>query len=321
MTALAADRNTPYRDSEFFSYPVAAAKVIYKGALLVLDTSGNVEPCTTATGKIAVGRAEEYVDNSAGGAAAVNVKVRAGTFKWANGDSITKAEIGDTAYGVDDQTVAKAASGKSAVGTIVAVESDGVWVKTEVPWVTASTGLVAANNLSDVGSAATSRTNLGLGTGDAPTFLDLTITDDLVVTDDLTVSGKCDVAEALTGLQKTHVVAASAYTVTAADGDIVIFANANNDVVTLPAVAAENLGLRVTVVCLAADGTAKVSISPNAADAIFGTVASVSASGTDDKDWELTLATQNKGDYCVLVSDGSTGWAIVGGVGVWASEA
>jgi hypothetical protein len=58
-----------------------------------------------------------------------------------------------------------------------------------------ATGLLAANNLSDVGSASTSATNLGLGTGDSPTFADVTTTDDVVVGDDLTVTGLATVGE------------------------------------------------------------------------------------------------------------------------------
>ncbi len=316
MTALAADRATARRDSVQFEYPVAASTKIYAGSLVVLDTSGNAEPGTTATGKIAVGVCEELADNSSGSAADINVKVRAGTFRWVNSDTITKAHIGDAAYIVDDQTISKASAGKSAAGTIVEVDALGVWVLTTVPWTTASAGLLAANNLSDVGTVATARANLGLDTGDSPTFDDLTI-DGLA-----TIAETLDVVGAISGLQNTQVVAASAYTVVnAADGDIVVIANADNDVVTLPAVAAGNLGQRVTVLSLAADGAAKVSISPNASDGIYGTVVGVSLSGTDDKDAVLTKATMNKGDYIILVSDGSTGWAVIGGVGVFASEA
>lgn len=74
-----------------------------------------------------------------------------------------------------------------------------------------------------------------------------------------------------------------------------------------------------------ADGNNLITISPNAADAIFGTVANAAAdsvaSGVVDKDIINTKATANKGDYIILECDGATGWYITGGVGIWASEA
>jgi len=74
-----------------------------------------------------------------------------------------------------------------------------------------------------------------------------------------------------------------------------------------------------------ADGNNIITVSPAAADAIFGTVANAAAdsvaSGTDDKDIINTKATSNKGDFIILESDGATGWYITGGVGIWASEA
>jgi len=154
------------RNGDQYVYPVAAATTIYAGSLVVLDSSGNAEPATDATGKIAVGRCDEYVDNSAGAAAAKTVKVRAGEFLWANSatNTLTKANIGDTVYIVDDQTVDSLSTSSSAAGVMTQIESSGaVWVKTEPP-TTLSGGLAAANNLSDVGTVATARTNLGLDT-------------------------------------------------------------------------------------------------------------------------------------------------------------
>jgi hypothetical protein len=109
-----------------------------------------------------VGRAEEYVNNT-GAAAAENVEVRGGVYRWANSatNTLTKANIGDTVYIEDDQTVGSLATGMSAAGRMVDIDTSGVWVETYPPMVS---GLAAANNLSDVGSAATSRTNLGLDT-------------------------------------------------------------------------------------------------------------------------------------------------------------
>jgi hypothetical protein len=135
MTALAADRDTPARDGNIFSYPLAAAVKIYAGSLVMLDASGNAKPGATATGQIAVGRAREQVDNSAGSAADLSVEIEQGVFRWGNSastDAITKAEIGDLCYIVDDQTVAKTSgtNTRSVAGTVVDVDSDGVWVKT-----------------------------------------------------------------------------------------------------------------------------------------------------------------------------------------------
>jgi hypothetical protein len=312
MTALAADRNTPIREGDLFSYPVAAATKIYAGSLVVLDAAGNAEPCTAAASKIAVGRAEEYVYNT-GAAAAKSIQVRRGTFRWVNGDSVTKTSIGDTAYGFDDQTVKKAAAGLSACGIIVDVDAGGVWVCTDPGTLQGSTGLLAANNLSDVGTVATARASLGLDTGDSPTFAAATITGAAAM-------GSSTSVGTTTGRQKTQTVAGSAYLVTTADGGIVISAAADNDVVTLPDAAAGNKGLRVTVVNVAADDAAKVSISPHSSDKIVGTVAAVTSGGVADKDWINTKVGANKGDYTTLVSDGTDTWYIVGGVGVWASE-
>lgn len=168
MTALTADRNTREAEGELHEYDMAAAVKIFAGALVVLDASGNAKPGVTGTGLVAAGRAEEQVDNSSGLAAAKKVRVKSGIFRFANSsstDEITKAEIGDNCYIVDDQTVAKtsASSTRSIAGRIVDVDDVGVWVETGMS-VTAAPGgsLLAANNLSDVGTKATARANLGV---------------------------------------------------------------------------------------------------------------------------------------------------------------
>lgn len=134
MTALTTDRATAERLGDEFSFDVAAAVICRAGGIAALDASGNVKPAVVATGLICAGRFEEHVDNSAGAAAAVKARVRSGVFRFANsaaGDAIAKAEIGDTCYLVDDQTVAKTdgTGTRSAAGKIVDVDSAGVWVR------------------------------------------------------------------------------------------------------------------------------------------------------------------------------------------------
>lgn len=136
MTALAVERNTKRMISphdQIRAYPVKGAKKIYKGSLVVLS-GGYAEPGATATGLVAVGRAKETVDNSAGADGDLTVSVEEGVFKWANlgADAAAQANVGADVYVTDDQTVSKTdgSSTKSRAGILVQVDSDGVWVQT-----------------------------------------------------------------------------------------------------------------------------------------------------------------------------------------------
>lgn len=133
MTALAKDRNTPVRASELYDFPAAADAVVWMGALVVLN-AGNAEPGTVATGLVAVGRAEERVDNTGGSAGGKTVKVRPGVFRYQNSaaaDEIDLTHVGSLCYIVDDQTVAATdgTGARSAAGVVRDVDAQGVWVE------------------------------------------------------------------------------------------------------------------------------------------------------------------------------------------------
>lgn len=145
-----AERNTPRRTGMIDyieAYDVAASTRIEAGKLVALDASGNAveyakSAANTANNLTVVGRCEETVDNSSGAAGDLKVRARIGVFLWNNdvaGDLLTKAEIGDAVHGEDDETVRKSAvTGNAArtakVGRLIAVDSDGVWVATGIPF-------------------------------------------------------------------------------------------------------------------------------------------------------------------------------------------
>ena len=132
--ALAADRNTPMKDGEMISVPVATTVKIFAGALVAANATGYATPGATATTLTYLGRAEEQVDNTGGADGAKTVLIRrkkAFKYKNAGADLVTQAELGKTCYIVDDETVAKTngTGTRSAAGTVVGVDTDGVWIQ------------------------------------------------------------------------------------------------------------------------------------------------------------------------------------------------
>jgi len=164
--ALNKDRSTPRLEGSVFHFPMLAAAVGFVGGIAVLDSSGWLKPAVEATGLKCVGIFAERADNAAGENGDINGEVHGGVFRFdnsADSDEITKADIGNNCFLVNDHTVAKTGTGRSVAGRIMAVDAQGVWVAMGEAIVNAPGGaMLAANNLSDVGNKGTSRTNLGV---------------------------------------------------------------------------------------------------------------------------------------------------------------
>lgn len=164
MTALSANKSRLESVGQETDVPVAAATHIYRGALVMRDTSGNAVPGGNAATDLPVGVALKQANNSSGSAADISVRVKEGCYGFQNSgsDAITKAQIGDMCYAEDDQTVAKTSSSGTLApaGRVHDLRDGKVYV--QIGKLAAATGdLVAANNLSDVAAAATARANIG----------------------------------------------------------------------------------------------------------------------------------------------------------------
>lgn len=137
MAALAQERLTDRKnDGVVRSLPVKAGVKIYLGALVALN-AGFAAPGATAVGRLAIGVAEETIDNTGGADGAVRVRVRECEGKYGNsaaGDAIAQADVGKDCYIVDDQTLAKTdnTGARSRAGKITQVDSDGVYVKLSI---------------------------------------------------------------------------------------------------------------------------------------------------------------------------------------------
>jgi hypothetical protein len=136
MAALTGPKPNPHRGSQGalsqdLNLKMKASTTIHQGGLVVVDgTTGLAEPATAAAAKFVAGVAQE--SKTSGAAGATYIRVRRGTFKFANkaGDLVADALILRDASIEDDQTVRATATASSRAGKVIEIESDGVWVET-----------------------------------------------------------------------------------------------------------------------------------------------------------------------------------------------
>lgn len=131
--ALTQDRDTHMQDGLLIPVPLAANVKIFGGAMVTANATGYATPGATATTLTYLGRAESCVDNTGGANGDKTVLVRRGkAFLWKNSglDPVTQASLCKVCYIVDDETVAATTGGntRSAAGTVIGVDSSGVWV-------------------------------------------------------------------------------------------------------------------------------------------------------------------------------------------------
>ncbi len=139
MTALAAPRINVANASNLVNAlgrPAATGKTFYEGAIVVVNASGYLQPCTGTFGEKVVGVCDfqlsgTFITTGSDGDFKVNTKT--GIFPFVNGtstDALTQADVGNYVFALDDQTAVKTDGGtrRPVLGQLVFVESGIPWV-------------------------------------------------------------------------------------------------------------------------------------------------------------------------------------------------
>jgi hypothetical protein len=106
MTALSKDRDPRRKEGLLGQNPAYQAVKIYGGALVMLNATGYIIPGADTASCIFAGVATKQVDNSSGSSGDKTAEYwRNGLFLMTLDTAITRANVGDQVYLVDDQTV------------------------------------------------------------------------------------------------------------------------------------------------------------------------------------------------------------------------
>lgn len=125
MTTLAADLARAFEGGERNAFPVIASDILYEGSAIgLVDATGHARPLTTVDRF--VGFAEEKADNSAGSAAAINVRVvELGKVQLSvSGAVIT--DVGQPVYASDDNAFTLNPADGRFIGFVHRFVSSGV---------------------------------------------------------------------------------------------------------------------------------------------------------------------------------------------------
>ena len=123
MTATTTAREARRKDGQIIAYPMAAVK-IPKGALVNINTSGYATNSTDAASETFAGVAYETVDNSAGNAGDLSIRVETtGTFVFVDGGGNgAQTDVGVEFKISDNQTITDASTTNN-IKAGIAVES------------------------------------------------------------------------------------------------------------------------------------------------------------------------------------------------------
>lgn len=133
MTALTEARETKFKSGivQTQHYLVAADAVIFAGGMVCLDATGYAIPAADTAGiSRVVGIADADVDNTGGNDGDLTITCKKGVAKLVNNDNVqAEVEIPDQALVEDDQTVGTSTVNSIVAGTVVELNSDGIWVR------------------------------------------------------------------------------------------------------------------------------------------------------------------------------------------------
>lgn len=124
MATLTVDKFRVFENTgahpSYNEFPAVADDIIYGGAAVTLDNSGNANPLVVAhsTNGFA-GFADERCDNAGGAAGAKRVKVKdRGRAKLAVVGASSAANVNDPVYATDDDTFTLTSSGALQIGKV-----------------------------------------------------------------------------------------------------------------------------------------------------------------------------------------------------------
>jgi hypothetical protein len=173
MAALTADNETvkgPLAgDAIVDNLVILNTEIIYKGGIVAIDASQEVQMASDTAALQVVGVAPATVDNTLDGK--VLPPPLTGIFRFNNatsGAALTRAHIGKACFVVDDNTVGNTSTHKVVAGLVVDVDADGVWVDLS------SRALAAARALHDLGATSASANEANVASVTQDTLTDST---------------------------------------------------------------------------------------------------------------------------------------------------